>query len=148
VRRLFGYIFAAAIMVLGPQLVHAAETKVHRIAIQVDVKDPAVMNLALNNVVNVAQHYGKLGQEFEIEVVAYGPGLHMLRDDTSPVKARIKSIKASIPEVAFSACGNTIHAMQKREGKPIPIVSQAKVVPAGVVRLTELQEQGWSYIRP
>ena len=146
--RFIGLVLASALLLLAPQFGHAAEKKIHRVAVQVDVGDPKVMNLALNNVVNVAQHYGKLGEEFQVELVAYGPGLTMLRDDTSPVKARLKSIKESIPEVAFSACGNTIHAAEKREGKKIPIVAQAKVVPAGVVRLMELQEQGWSYIRP
>jgi hypothetical protein len=72
----------------------------------------------------------------------------MLRDDTSPVKARVKSIGESMPNVAFTVCGNTSDAMKKAEGKDIPLVSQAKVVPAGVVRLMELQEKGWSYVRP
>lgn len=127
---------------------YAADAKAHRVAIHVDQNDPAVMNLALNNAVNVIQHYSAAGEEVEIEIVAYGPGLHMLRDDTSPVKARIKSISQSMPSVAFTACGNTSDAMKKSEGKEIPLVSQAKVVPAGVVRLMELQEKGWSYVKP
>ncbi len=45
------------------------------------------MNLALNNAANVARDFTARGQQVEIEIVAYGPGLHMLRDDTSPVKA-------------------------------------------------------------
>ena len=28
------------------------------------------------------------------------------------------------------------------------LIAEAKKVPSGVVRLMELQEQGWSYIRP
>src|ERR1700687_748824 len=120
----------------------------HRLAVQVNVNDPAVMTLALNNVSNVVQHYDKLGQKVEIEVVAFGPGLHMLRDDTSPVKARIKSMSETMPQLAFSACGNTRENMTRTEAKEIPIVSQAKVVKAGLVRLMELQERGWSYLRP
>jgi intracellular sulfur oxidation DsrE/DsrF family protein len=120
----------------------------HRLVIQVDVNDPAVMNLALNNVSNVAQHYSEIGQKVEIEVVAFGPGLHMLRDDTSPVKARIKSMSETMPQLAFSACGNTRENMTRAEAKEIPLVSQAKVVKAGAVRLMELQERGWSYLRP
>jgi intracellular sulfur oxidation DsrE/DsrF family protein len=120
----------------------------HRLVIQVDVNDPAVMNLALNNVSNVAQHYSEIGQKVEIEVVAFGPGLHMLRDDTSPVKARIKSMSETMPQLAFSACGNTRENMTRTEAKEIPLVSQAKVVKAGAVRLMELQERGWSYLRP
>jgi uncharacterized protein len=120
----------------------------HRLVVQVDVNDPAVMNLVLNNVTNVAQYYGALGQKVEIEVVAFGPGLHMLRDDTSPVKARIKSMSETMPELAFSACGNTRENMMRAEAKDIPLISQARVVKAGAVRLMELQEQGWSYLRP
>ena len=50
--------------------------------------------------------------------------------------------------VAFAACGNTRENMRKAEAKDIPIISEAKVVKAGVVRLMELQERGWSYLRP
>jgi intracellular sulfur oxidation DsrE/DsrF family protein len=122
--------------------------QLHRLAVQVDVNDPATMNLALNNVSNAAQHYSDLGQKVEIEVVAFGPGLHMLRDDTSPVKARIKSMSETMPELTFSACGNTRENMTKAEAKDIPLISEAKVTKSGVVRLMELQEQGWSYLRP
>ena len=80
--------------------------------------------------------------------IAYGPGLHMLRADTSPVAARVKSVKESIPDVTFTACGNTIENMERAEGRKIQILPQAGVVQAGVARLAELQEQGWSYIRP
>ena len=117
-------------------------------AVQVNVNDPAVMNLALNNVSNVDQHYHEIGEKVEIEVVAFGPGLHMLRDDTSPVKARIKSMSETMPHLVFSACGNTRENMTRAEAKDIPLISQAKIVRAGAVRLMELQERGWSYLRP
>jgi len=126
----------------------AKQKQPHRLVVQVDVNDPAVMNLALNNVSNVAQHYSDVGQKVEIEVVAFGPGLHMLRDDTSPVKARIKSMSETMPQLAFSACGNTRENMTRAEAKEIPLIPQARVVKAGAVRLMELQEQGWSYLRP
>jgi hypothetical protein len=90
------------------------------------------------------------GETVQIEIVTYGPGLHMLRADTSPVQDRIKQIAdASFPSaIKFSACGNTKEGMEKREGKAISIIPQAEVVPSGAVRLIELQEQGWSYLRP
>ena len=107
-----------------------------------------MMNLALNNAMNVAQHYKDLGENVSIEVVTFGPGLHMLRDDTSPVKARIEVIALSTPEISFKACGNTQENMHKAESKEIPLIPQAEVVKSGVVRILELQEQGWSYVRP
>jgi hypothetical protein len=140
---------AAAIMV--PTLSHAADgARPHRIAVQVDQDDPALMNLVLNNVANVLEHYNGKNEKVEVEVVAYGPGLKMLRDDKSPGKDRIKRIvDASAPsKLRFSACGNTMAAMEKAEGHAVPLIAQASVVPSGVVRLNELQEDGWSYIRP
>ena len=38
--------------------------------------------------------------------------------------------------------------MEKREGHEITIIPQAHLVPAGVVRIMELEEQGYSYVRP
>jgi intracellular sulfur oxidation DsrE/DsrF family protein len=128
----------------------ALVTKPHRIVIQVDQNDPAVMNLALNNATNVIDYYRAKREDVHVDLVTYGPGLHMLRDDTSPVKDRIKQLKGyAFPStVQFSACNNTKENMQKQEGKPVSIVSDATLVPSGVVHLMELQEKGWSYVRP
>jgi intracellular sulfur oxidation DsrE/DsrF family protein len=138
-----------AALSLSP-LANASDAKVHRLAIQVDQNDPALMNLALNNATNAIQYYRDKGEDVEIDLVAYGPGLNMLRDDTSPVKDRIKHLKdlAFPGKIQFSACGNTKHGMEKKEGHAISILPEATVVPSGVVRLMELQEQGWSYVRP
>src|SRR4030081_3452357 len=126
----------------------AAVKKLHQLILQVNTNDPAMMNLALNNATNVAQYYKDLGDKVEIEVVTFGPGLHMLRDDTSPVKARIKAIKESTPAISFKACGNTQENMHKAENKEIPIIPEATVVKSGVVRVMELQEKGWTYVKP
>ena len=134
----------------------AAKTKVqqpakpHRVLIQVDQNDPAVMNLALNNATNIIEYYRSKGTEVAVDVVTYGPGLNMLRADTSPVLDRIKQLKSvAFPStIQFSACNVTRQGMEKKEGHPIDIVSDAVVVPSGVIHLMELQEEGWSYIRP
>ena len=128
----------------------AADGKTHRIAIQVDQNDPQVMNLALNNATNVIEYYRARHENVDVDIVTYGPGLHMLRADTSPVQDRIKRLKdmAFPGKIQFSACNNTKQGMEKKEGHAISILPEATIVPSGVVRLMELQEQGWSYVRP
>jgi uncharacterized protein len=128
----------------------AADAKSHRVAIQVDQNDPQVMNLALNNATNVIEYYRAKNEDVDVDIVAYGPGLHMLRADTSPVQDRIKRLKelAFPGKIQFSACNNTKQGMEKAEGHAISVLSDATIVPSGVVRLMELQEQGWSYVRP
>lgn len=131
---------------------HAESAKPHRVVIQVDQNDPAVMNLALNNAQNIVEFYRDKHEDVSVEIVAYGPGLTMLRDDTSPVKdriAHIASAEATFPsKIVFSACNNTLQGMQKREGHKITIIPQAGIVPSGAVRIMQLEEQGWSYVRP
>ncbi len=105
--------------------------------LQVNSNEPATMNLALNNATNVEQYYKERGEKIEIEIVTFGPGLHMLRDDTSPVKDRIKrDRRARGPAISFKACGNTQENMGKAENKAIPLVAQATLVKSGVVRLS------------
>jgi len=142
-------LFAAAAAGLLPAA-HAADKMEHRVAFQIDEGDPKVMNQVLNNVTKLLEYYHDKGEQAQVEVVAYGPGLNMLREDKSPVKDRIARLKGNSfqSSVAFSACGNTRKGMETKEGHEIPIVPQATVVPAGVVRLTELQELGWAYIGP
>jgi len=144
----------ATIVLLSIALASAAfaadDKKPHRRAIHVDQNDPQVMNLALNNATNVIEYYRGKKEDVDVELVTYGPGLHMLRADTSPVQDRLKRLKelAFPGKIEFSACDNTKQGMEKAEGKAISIVSDATLVPSGVVRLMELQEQGWSYLRP
>jgi intracellular sulfur oxidation DsrE/DsrF family protein len=128
----------------------AADGKTHRIAIQVDQNDPQLMNMVLNNATNVIEYYRGKNEDVDVEIVAYGPGMHMLRADTSPVQDRIKHLRELVSpgKIQFSACNNTKQNMEKAEGHAISIVPEATIVPSGVVRLMELQEQGWSYVRP
>jgi intracellular sulfur oxidation DsrE/DsrF family protein len=140
----------ALISLASASSVAAAEGKLHRVTIQVDQNDPQVMNLALGNATNVIEYYRTKNEEVDIDIVAYGPGLYMLRADTSPVQDRIKHLKDMVfpGKIQFSACNNTKQNMEKTEGHAISILPEASVVPSGVVHLMELQEQGWSYVRP
>ena len=126
----------------------AADVRAHHVVFQVDANDPAVMTMALNNISNLFGYYQERHEPVDVELVAFGPGLTMLRDDTSPVKPRLAALHAAYPRLVFSACENSRRGMSETEGKDVKIVAVARIVPSGVVRLTQLQEQGWSYIRP
>jgi uncharacterized protein len=72
---------------------------------------------------------------------------------TWPPRATVRQLKslkdAAFPsKIQFSACGYTKEGMEKKEGHPIAVLFEAVIVPSGVVRLMELQEKGWSYVRP
>ena len=128
----------------------AGEGKAHHVAFHVDQNESDVMNQTLNNATNVIEYYRGKNEDVDVDIVAYGPGLNMLRADSSPVQERIKHLKDMVfpGKIQFSACNVTKTAMEKREGHAISVVPEASMVPSGVVHLMELQEQGWSYVRP
>ena len=125
-----------------------AADKIHRVAFHVDQNDPKVMNMTLNNVKNVKKYYDAKGEKVVIEVVAYGPGLMMYSEAKSPVKQRIAAMALEISDLKFTACGNTHRKMSEKAGKKVELISEAEMVPSGVVQLIALQEEGYSYVRP
>jgi uncharacterized protein len=122
--------------------------KLHKMVIQVSRDDMEGMNLALGNALNANKLYTSRGEQFQVEIVAYGPGIKIFRSDTSPVKERVAEVKKQIPGIVYSMCGNAKAAAEKREGHEVIPLPGVGVVPAGVVRVAELQEQGYVYIRP
>ena len=120
----------------------------HKLVLQISDNNPQKMNTVLNVAANVARHYSGQGEEVDIKIVAFNQGLHMLRSDTSPVKDRMTSFGQSMPNVKFQACNNTRTAMQKKSGKDVPIFDFAEVVPAGVVSIMELDQSGYTVVRP
>jgi intracellular sulfur oxidation DsrE/DsrF family protein len=132
----------------APALFAQNSAKVHKLVIQVSREDTEGMNLALGNAVNYKNYYDGKHEPFQIEIVAYGPGITIFRDDKSPVKDRIEEAKKAIPGLVLSMCGNAKAAAEKREGHEITPLAGVGVVPAGIVRVAELQEQGYAYARP
>lgn len=110
------------------------------VVIQVSDSDPAKWNLALNNAKNLQADLGK--DNVNVEIVAYGPGLDMLKFD-SEVSNRLTDARKS--GVTLAACGNT---MKARKVNKQDLHADVTVVPAGVIEIMQKQRAGWTYIRP
>ena len=122
---------------------HAAE-KVHKVVIQVSTDDPRTQKIALNNAVNLQKALG--AGNVVVEIVAYGPGLTLLTRKSHQAN-RVKNL-AMYDDFTFSACNNTMKKIAKKTGKKPQLVEGVRVVPSGVLRVVELQEQGYAYVRP
>lgn len=143
----FAAIALALLMAIGAGSAFA-EGKTHHVAVHVDQNDPKVMNMALNNVQNITKYYESKGDTVVVELVAYGPGLNMYIPGKSPVADRISTMSLEMENLTFAACGNTHRKMSEKAGKEIKLMDEAGMVPSGVVRLIELQEEGYAYVRP
>ena len=126
-----------------PVFAHDMPFARHNVVLQVSSNDPVTWNLVLNNAQNLMNFFGQ--ENVHIVVVAFGPGLPMLLQ-SSPVAKRIAAQDEE--GVEFDACHNTMEGMAKKLGHMPVIVPQAVVVPAGVVRILQLQKAGFQYLKP
>jgi len=108
----------------------------HRLVIQVNKNDQDVQDHLLTNIVNLQKHYGI--DNIEIEVVAYGPGIWLVTDQ-SKFKERVESLL--MQNVVFTACGNTMDTIEAKESKRPTLLDDVGTTQAGIARLIELQEK-------
>jgi uncharacterized protein len=131
---------AAATLLALPSTPALAQSPANKVVIQVSDNDPAKWNLVLNNARNLQADLGE--KNVEIEIVAYGPGIGMVKAD-SVVGSRVaEAVSAGIKVVA---CDNTMRGQKLT--KP-DMLASVGYVPAGVVELMQKQQQGWAYLRP
>ncbi len=126
----------------------AARAKEHRLVIHIDSDHAEVMTEALHNATNVIGAERKHGEAVRIEIVANGPGTAMFIADLSPVKDEIRHLHAEYPQVVLSACGVSLKHTEQVMKRELSIVPEARVVPSGAVRVMELEERGWAYLKP
>ncbi|CAC9430761.1 hypothetical protein [uncultured Gammaproteobacteria bacterium] len=134
-------LLSIATLVLLTLNVQAANPKY---VIQVSTDDAKTQKIALNNAVNLQKHYGG-ADKVDIEIVAFGPGLSILTTNNKNT-SRVESM--ALNNIKFSACQNTMRGFKRKKGHFPTLTDGVDKTPAGVVRIGELQQQGYSYIRP
>jgi len=143
-RTTFLGLFAVAALALGGcaqmgEAAHSASAR-QRVVVQVSDADPGKWNLALNNAHNMQNDLG--AGRVDIELVAYGPGIGMLKRN-SAVAQRID--EATMSGVKVVACENTMHGHKLTKADMLDGIGY---VPSGVVEIMKKQQEGWSYLRP
>ena len=131
---------APLFIVANAQSIGGTSQKRHKIVIQVSDDDPAKWNLALNNAKNLQDDVG--AANVDIEIVAYGPGIGMLKLE-SPAGSRVAD--AMKAEVKVIACENTMRGQKLTRDDMLPALGY---VPAGVTEIMTRQGEGWAYLRP
>ena len=135
-----GYFILAALIVLPVLTIAQAAPNKHRVVFELTAEDSSEWEAVLNNVENVQKAFGVANTE--IEVVAHGKGLGLLRRTNSSMAERLKRIAES--GVVFAACNNTMRRLKITKQELFPFVT---VVDSGVAEVVRRQEAGWSYIK-
>lgn len=121
----------------------ATEEQTHQLVIQVNQREEDAQDHILSNIVNLQKHYGM--DNIEMEVVAYGPGIWLVTEKSAFTK-RVESLM--MQNVTFTACGNTLDTVEQSSGTRPKLLDGVEETQAGIARIIDLQEKGWSYLSP
>jgi hypothetical protein len=135
-------ICAAAALLAGCAGMGDAKPAKERIILQVSDDNPKTWGQAMNVVANLKRNYAKRGVESEIQVVAFGFGIHMLRDD-AVVANRVRDVMKGGTQMV--ACENSMGAHKLTKDRMLENIAYSET---GVIYIMEKQHQGWSVIRP
>lgn len=141
-RRLVLGILAAAALLGGCAGMGASKPAKERVVLQVSDGNPATWQLTLNVVDNLRRGLAKRNVDAEIAIVAFGPGIQMLKDDTVVANRMRDSMKEGTQMVA---CENSMGRFKLTRELMLDKISY---VEAGVIDIIEKQHQGWAVIRP
>ena len=114
---------------------------IHKIVLAVNTAEELTLQRAVASIERLKSHFG---EETIIEIVAYGPGLQFLMTQSAYQIA----LQTLPPLVTLSACQNTIYKIEQKTGKKPNLLPAVQVVSGGLVRIVELQEQGYAYLLP
>ncbi len=118
---------AFALAQSAPKQAATQKSERYKVVLQVSDGDPAKWNLAFN---------------IDVEIVAYGPGLPMLKADSKVAGCLAQALDNNI---GLMACENT---MRNAKVEKADIYGGISYVDAGVVHIMKRQHEGWAYVRP
>ncbi len=116
-----------------------AQGKPHRVVFAVTSPNESDWSLTFANIRNLKAALAP--DPVEIEVVAYAPGIMMVKAD-SPVATQVLSLLKD--GVVFVGCEN---AMRARHLTKEDLIPGTGTVPAGIAEVVKKEEAGWSYIK-
>ena len=122
------------------------QPKKHKVVYHLSEAGADKARFVLGNIQNTIEGVGGWKNIEAIELVVHGPALRNFVTKTMDpdIKKALENLQAQ--GVGFEACGNTMKAFQITLGElpagthPLP--------QGGVVRIMELEEQGYVYLRP
>ena len=115
----------------------------HKIVLQLSDNDPRKQGLVLSVASNLMKFYDP--DKVAIEVVAFGPGIELLRPD-NPNRKMVESLVAQ--GTRFDICLNTVDTLERENGKRPEFIAAATPVQVGVAQILFLTENGYTLVRP
>lgn len=130
------------------QPLYGTERTANRILLHLTTTDPERITNMLDEVEMLMDTSIRQGIPLQIQIVAHGEGLALMREDISPFPQRVALLSARYAEgLTFTACLNTIERLRREENIHVRLLPSVQVINSGVAEVIRRQSQGWAYIQ-
>jgi uncharacterized protein len=148
------FLFAGSHSLGDPKLMRLLETaqgsgiiaKSGNFIVHVSNSNPVRLKTALDETENLLSSYKRAKRHVNVEIIANGSGLDLLRSDVSPFAKRIAMLKAKYPNLDLLACQQTIRKLQK-QGINVKLLPHTGSTHSAVEEIDKRLHQGWDYVR-
>ena len=151
--------FLVIVLFFSASASHAEDDGVARVVYHADFSDPRRFSAMITSINNMVSHYTSEFIDYDVRIVFVAHGIRFLTDDNldgTPFKAdheleknrdNIKGRLATLTQVhdvKLELCNITRSQISLDESK---LYENVESVPSGVVRIAELQNEGFAYIK-
>lgn len=133
--------------VLAAAMPTEAGTEETRVILHLASENSARMKHLLDKAESILASHADAGRGVQLEVVANGGGLNLLRADTSPERARIQALQQRYANVTFLACRKTLEQLKLQRGIDAPLLPRVIVIPSALDQIVERLQNGWTYVQ-
>jgi intracellular sulfur oxidation DsrE/DsrF family protein len=116
-----------------------------RVVLHLFSDEPARMEATLQLADQLASQRDEAGRPFRVELLANGPGLHLLRTGGSPYAARIEQLRHH-ENLRLVACRQAIARLQER-GLEVNLLPGVEEAVSAESELATRLTQGWRYVQ-
>ena len=119
-----------------------------RVMLHLSSGDPYRMNILLGETEALLKTYhNNTDTALEVEIVANGKGLDLLRSDTSPHAQRIAALQSNYQNLVFFACQKTIERLEKESHHSVKLLPGTQRISSALNQAIKRQSEGWAYVR-
>ncbi|HET9113297.1 MAG TPA: hypothetical protein VFN66_05455 [Burkholderiales bacterium] len=117
-----------------------------KIIVQVSNSNPVRIKMALDEAENLLKTYRENRQPLELEIIANGGGIDLLRAGRSPYSNRLATMQAKYENLHVYACNLSLTALQKT-GIDVRLLPETLIATSALGEISKRVKEGWDYVR-
>ncbi len=123
-----------------------AQTRPQNVILHISTDDPIKVSDALDQAEAMLSRSKEKGLPFQLEIVANGDGLNLLRARYSSYPERTEELIHNYSNLTVMACARTLKAIQE-QGGDVKLLPNVSTTQSALERVVDRIQEGWLYIR-